>query len=217
MRKTSIFQILFLIVFSINITSCISTSFFKNDGTLEKNWDTVNRTLDFYKKKSIDEIMADFGDNYEPSENTYRFFSPTEESSVTFVVKKDKVKSYSYDGLYSDILLYLENLPSMKESELQTAANMWLGFSPDLLKNTFGTLICKSTDKIIYAGASESVCVEFSIKLYSQPDGTTSASTSEKKYYISKAIVKGSYDELKDYLVPVPKDSVQVKKIKQKN
>ena len=175
-----------------------------------KNWDMVARTLDKYNGKSFDYVSGVFGENYIQEGDNFVFYSPTEESWVIFLIKNDKVRKNSYGGSYADIQTYLDSVEEFKNSELEIAANAWLGFSSDLLKETFGNLVLKTSDKSIFVGPSESTFIEFDIASYSP-------SSSAGKPYIKKTCVKGSYEELKDYLIKVPAGSIPVRKIKQKN
>lgn len=182
--------------------------FSQNDGYF-RNWDTIEKALDYYKKNSFDNVVADFGDNYTSIDDSCIYYSPSGESSITFFVKKNKVKEVSYKGSYADILSYLDTIPKLKVSEIVTAAECWIGFSADLLKETYGDLICSSTDKFIRAGPSDESFVEFTISIPASGQSGVSSSGGVKK--VRKVKISGTYDELKDYVLCVPKDSVSVK------
>lgn len=221
----------FLIFLQVCFTSCVSIPVLSSsEDVLIKNWDTVNMLLESYCGNSLDGVLTDFGEDYVAGENLFIFHSPTEESSITFFVKKEKVKGYAYDGSYPDLLKFLAKSPRFNNSEIKAAANAWLGFSSDLLLETFGSLILKSNDKLIVAGPSESVCIEFTIATYSPMENSSttsdssensptniSTSSTKTQRYIKKVKIQGTYEELKDYLVKVPDESMPVKKIKQKN
>lgn len=184
-------------------------SVFSQDDGYFRNWDTIEKALDYYKKNSFDEVVADFGDNYTSIDDSCIYYSPSGESSITFSVKKNKVKEVSYKGSYADLLSYLETIPKLKVSEIVTAAECWIGFSADLLKETYGDLICSSTDKFIRVGPSEESFLEFTISTSASGQSGVPSSGGVKK--IGKVKVSGTYDELKDYVLCVPKDSISVK------
>ena len=119
------------------------------------------------------------------------------------------MKEVSYKGSYADLLSYLETIPKLKVSEIVTAAECWIGFSADLLKETYGDLICSSTDKFIRVGPSEESFLEFTISTSASGQSGVPSSGGVKK--IGKVKVSGTYDELKDYVLCVPKDSISVK------
>lgn len=198
-------QVLFLIALFM-IMPC---SVFSQDDGYFRNWDTIEKALDYYKKNSFDEVIADFGDNYTSIDDSCIYYSPSGESSITFSVKKNKVKEVSYKGSYADLLYYLETIPKLKISEIVMAAECWIGFSADLLKETYGDLICSSTDKFIRVGPSEESFVEFTISIPASGQSGVSSSGGVKK--VRKVKISGTYDELKDYVLCVPKDSVSVK------
>lgn len=214
--KKHFMQFVFLIIHGIFIISCASNKIASEDGSLTKNWDTVNRLLETYCGNPFDDVMADFGNNYVEKENLVDFYSPSNESSITFAVKNETVKGYSYKGSYQDIMKFLEKNQRINTVELQNAVNSWLGFSPELLEDTFDTLVLDSTDKVISVGPSESACIEFTIGIW-EPLNSDPTNKQEPKPYIKKAELKGSYTALKDYVVRVPDDSVQIKKIDYKN
>ena len=223
--KLFVFIPLTLMSFSF-LQSCASNSKFSSgDGDLLKNWDTVNKKLNYYIKKSADEVFADFGNEYELFENDHTFTASIEDdiASITFVIKKEKVSDYYYSGSYKHICMWLDTIPKLKNSEIQTAAECWLGYSPDLLKESFDSLVYSSTDKLIRVGPSENNCIEYTVAAYTQAAPTNSTGTKVTvsspgaKLYIKKVEVNGTYAVLKDYLVPLPKDSIPVKKVKQKN
>lgn len=201
----------FVILLQFSLVSCLSNKIASDSDIQLKNYDTVNVVLESYCGKTFDDVVSDFGTDYLEGEEVCVFHSKSQESQITFSVKKGKVVGYSYDGSYADILTFFDNIPKYKDSEIQIASNAWLGFSPELLNDTFGSMVLKNTDKLIVVGPSEDVCIEFLVVSY------TSTNSSETKRYIKKANVKGTYKELKDYIVKVPAESVPVKKIKQKN
>lgn len=215
MNKHAVIFYVLIAMLQLYFTSCLSNRFASAPDALLKNWDTVNMVLESYCGNSFDVLTADFGSDYLEGEEFCVFHTDSQESSITFFVKKGKVKGYSYEGSYADILTFLDKKSKYKNPDIQIASNAWIGFSPDLLKETFDSFVVSSTDKVIIVGPSESVCVEFTVATYSA-SGANATSTEEKRY-VKKAKVKGTYAELKDYIVKVPDGSVQVKKIKQKN
>ena len=196
-------------LFLIFLFLIVPCNVFSQDNGYFRNWDTVEKALDYYKKNSFDNVVADFGNNYTSIDDSCIYYSPSGESSITFFVKKNKVKEFSYKGLYADILSYLDTIPKLKVSEIVTAAECWIGFSADLLKETYGDLICSSTDKFIRVGPSDESFVEFTISIPASGQSGVSSSGGVKK--VRKVKVLGTYDELKDYVLCVPKDSVSVK------
>ena len=197
------------ILFLIFLFLIVPCSVFSQDDGYFRNWDTIEKALDYYKKNSFDNVVADFGDNYTSIDDSCIYYSPSGESSITFFVKKNKVKEVSYKGSYADILSYLDTIPKLKVSEIVTAAECWIGFSADLLKETYGDLIYSSTDKFIRAGPSDESFVEFTISIPASGQPGVSSSGGVKK--VRKVKISGTYDELKDYVLCVPKDSVSVK------
>lgn len=218
----NIFKLLFSLgIFSLCILffqACSSANkYASEDGELLKNWDTVNRKLEFYSGKAVAEVLNDFGKKYEVEKDEYTFYSPLKildkRTCIVFIVKRNKVKDFYYKGSYTDIYDWLESISRLKDCEIKNMAEAWLGYSPDLLRETFSSLICKCSDKSICAGPSESVCIEFVPASYSM----SASKDKNSKAYIKKVNVKGSWEKLKDYVVSVPEGSKPVKTIKQKN
>ncbi|HAZ97165.1 hypothetical protein [uncultured Treponema sp.] len=196
---------LFLIA-SFMISPC---NVFSQDNGYFRNWDTVEKALDYYKKNSFDEVVADFGDNYTSIDDSCIYYSPSGESSIIFSVKKNKVKGVAYKGSYADILSYLDTIPKLKVSEIVMAAECWIGFPVDLLKETYGDLIYSSTEKFIRVGPSDESFIEFTTSIPASGQSGVPSSSGVKK--IRKVKISGTYDELKDYVLCVPKDSVSIK------
>lgn len=184
-------------------------SVFSQDDGYFRNWDTVEKALDYYKKNSFDEVVTDFGDNYTSVDDSCIYYSPSGESSITFSVKKNKVKGVAYKGSYADILSYLDTIPKLKVSEIVMAAECWIGFPVDLLKETYGDLIYSSTEKFIRVGPSDESFIEFTTSIPASGQSGVPSSSGVKK--IRKVKISGTYDELKDYVLCVPKDSVSIK------
>lgn len=197
------------VLFLIFLFLILPCNVFSQDDGYFRNWDTVEKALDYYKKNSFDDVVADFGDNYTSIDDSCIYYSPSGESSITFSVKKNKVKDVSCKGSYADILSYLDTIPKLKVSEIVTAAECWIGLLADLLKETYGDLICSSTDKFIRAGPSDESFVEFTISAPASGQSGIPSSSGVKK--VRKVKVSGTYDELKDYVLCVPKDSISVK------
>lgn len=198
-------QVLFLIVLFL----VAPFSVFSQDDGYFRNWDTVEKALDYYKKNLFDEVVADFGDNYTSIDDSCIYYSPSGESSIIFSVKKNKVKGVAYKGSYADILSYLDTIPKLKVSEIVMAAECWIGFPVDLLKETYGDLICSSTEKFIRVGPSDKSFIEFTTSIPASGQSGVPSSSGVKK--IRKVKISGTYDELKDYVLCVPEDSVSVK------
>lgn len=195
-KKKSTLAILVFLLFVLNF------AFAKEEGLI-RNWNTIDMALEYYNDKSIDEVIADFGKNYVEGKEEYSFFSPSEESSITFSVKKGKIKKFSYQGSYSDIISFLNSNPKLKIWEIKSAASNWIGVSPETIKEAFGKSVLQSSEKSILVGPSQSAFVEFKI---------SSLYNDTSPQYVKSVEVKGSYDELKDYIVTVPKDTVFVEK-----
>lgn len=204
--------------FALFLIFCVSEGSFakssKKEEVLLKNWDTVNKTLDQYVKKSVNIVYADFGDDYTQTEEGILFYTPSGDSSIKFSVKKDKITDFSYDGIYSDLTKYLEGISSFKNAELQMACEAWLGFSPDLLRETFGSLVLDVSDKNIRVGHTTSAFIDFNIATVES--GQPGTSSGPAKRYIKKVFINGSYDDLKNCILKVPTDSIQIKKNMQK-
>ena len=181
-----------------------------------KNWDTVNQKLDYYNKKQTSVLYADFGKASDVTDEQCVYFSSDSTASITFEIKKDKIAGYSYSGPYTKVCSIIPKLAHLELTKIQSAAECWLGYSPDLLKETLPkNFIFSSTDKVIKVGPSASECIEFNVGTSSET--TPSGATAPSKSYIKSVKVTGTYKVLKDYLYPLPESSESVKKIRRKN
>lgn len=213
MKKVNLKKILVSSIFVLFLFASNSAS--AKEEWLLKNWDTVNMALEYYDNKTIDEAMADFGNNYTEGEDECVFFSPSGESSITFSLKKRKIKGFSYQGSYSEIASILNSIPKLKVWEIKAAANNWIGVSPETIKEVFSKSLLPSYEKAIFVGHSLSnASVEFRI---ASLDSSAPQTGGSPKRYVKSVEVRGTYDALKDCFVCVPMDTVFIKKSKGKN